>query len=160
MSDFTTPDLFDDNRETVEVAEAGLLHFGGNNKFFGQAVTVTCPDDNSKAVEALKENGEGKVLVIDGFASHRFAFIGDQMAELAVKNNWQGVIVNGCVRDIEILTTMPLAVMGLGSVPRSTLKKGLGERGNAVNCLSLTIEQGDWLYADLNGLVLSKSALL
>ena len=75
MQDFTTPDLFDDHRDTVRTAEAGLNSYGGKDKFFGQAVTVTCPEDNSYAVEVLKQSGKGKVLVIDGFASKKHAFI-------------------------------------------------------------------------------------
>lgn len=157
---FTTPDLFDECRDQVQVPDSGLMHFGGNKKFIGQAVTVTCPDDNSFAVEALKQDGTGKVLVIDGNASKQFAFIGDIMADNAIKNNWAGVIVNACCRDIEILSEMDLAVMALGVTPRSTVKKGKGETGQSVSLLNTTIEQGDWIYGDLNGILISKSSLI
>ena len=158
MDNFTTPDLFDDHRESV--ADSGLRHFGKKTTFSGQAVTVTCPEDNSFAADILHENGKGKILVIDGFASKRFAFIGDIMAERALKNGWEGVVINGCCRDIEILATMDLPVMALGSTPRSTLKRGFGDINQTVTMLSTTIKPNDWLYADVNGLIISPNALL
>ena len=160
MDNFTTPDLFDDHRESVQVADSGLRHFGKKITFSGQAVTVTCPEDNSFAADILHENGKGKILVIDGFASKRFAFIGDIMAERALKNGWEGVVINGCCRDIEILATMDLPVMALGSTPRSTLKRGFGDKNQTVTMLSTTIKPNDWLYADVNGLIISPNALL
>lgn len=160
MKEFTTPDLFDDYRDDVQIAEAGLIHFGGKTKFFGQAVTVTCPEDNSAAVEQLSKPGKGKVLVIDGFASKKFAFIGDIMAGNAITNGWEGVVINGCCRDIEILKDMDLAVMALGVTPRSTLKRGFGDKGQTVSMLSTVIAPNDWLYADVNGLVISKKELV
>lgn len=157
---FSTPDLFDAFREQVQTAESGLHHYGKIRQFCGQALTVTCPEDNSYAVEALKQPGQGKILVIDGFATKKFAFIGDMMAENVINNGWAGVIVNGCCRDIEILAEMNVAVMALGVTPRSTLKRGFGDAGQQISLLSAEINQGDWLYADVNGLVISDKPLL
>ncbi|MDU0355046.1 putative 4-hydroxy-4-methyl-2-oxoglutarate aldolase [Paraglaciecola aquimarina] len=157
--EFTTPDLFDDHRGSVDVAESGLHHYGAKTSFYGQAVTVTCPEDNSKAVEALKTDGTGKILVINGFASKKYAFVGDIMADNAIKNNWQGVVINGCVRDIEILKDMQLGVMALGCVPRSTVKRGVGDTAQNVELLSITVKPNDWLYADVNGLIVSQQPL-
>lgn len=157
---FTTPDLLDAFREQVQASASGLNHYGKITKFYGQAVTVTCPQDNSFAVEALKQPGHGKVLVIDGFASHSYAFIGDIMAENAVKNGWAGVIVNGCCRDIEILAEMDIAVMALGVTPQSTVKRGFGDNGQTVTMVGVDIKPGDWVYADLNGLLISQMSLL
>ncbi|PCC10239.1 putative 4-hydroxy-4-methyl-2-oxoglutarate aldolase [Pseudoalteromonas sp. JB197] len=159
MNKFTTPDLYDEHRDSVQVADSGLQHFGNKTTFSGQVVTVTCPDDNSFAAEILHQNGVGKVLVINGFASKRFAFIGDIMAERALKNGWEGIVINGCCRDIEILATLNLPIMALGSTPRSTLKRGCGENNQAIAMLSVCIEPNDWLYADVNGLIVSKHKL-
>lgn len=160
MQDFTTPDLFDDHRNKVRTAESGLNSYGKKTKFFGEAVTVTCPEDNSYAVEALKQPGKGKVLIIDGFASKKYAFIGDIMATTAINNGWEGVIINGCCRDVEILKTMDIAVMALGVTPRSTLKRGFGDKNQSVSLLGTTISPNDWVYADINGLIISESPLI
>ncbi len=154
-----TPDLFDANRENVQVAKNNLRHFGAKRIFSGRAETAYCPNDNSKAVDLLKTDGKGKILVIDGGGTQDFAFLGDQMAENAVKNGWEAVIIDGCVRDIEILETMPLGVMAIGVIPRSTVKKGEGQSGIQINCQGLRVAPGDYLYADTNGLLLSKGPL-
>ena len=160
MENFTTPDLFDDHRNSVQVADSGLRHFGKKTTFSGQAVTVTCPEDNSFAADVLHQDGKGKVLVIDGFASKRFAFIGDIMAERALQNGWEGVVITGCCRDIEILATMNLPVMAIGSTPRSTLKRGFGDQDQVINMLGTAIAPNDWLYGDVNGLIISKAPLI
>lgn len=160
MQNFTTPDLFDEHSEKVNVAESGLFSYGKKTTFFGQAVTVTCPEDNSYAVEMLKQPGQGKVLVIDGFASKKYAFIGDIMAANAIKNGWEGIIVNGCCRDVEILKTMDLPIMALGVTPRSTFKRGFGDKNQSVNLLSTIIFPNNWLYADVNGLIISDEPLI
>lgn len=155
----STPDLFDDNSELVQVAETGFKQYGAVTQFSGQAVTVACPMDNSMAVEAIKEDGQGKVLVIDAGNNMNYAFLGDIMANNAIKNGWSGIIVNGCIRDIEILRDMNIGVMALGVIPRSTVKKGRGMRDIPVACHGLVIEPGDCLYADENGLLQAKQAI-
>ena len=156
---FSTPDLFDAHRDKVSVSDSGLSHYGGVHCFAGQAYTVTCPEDNSQAVEVLSEAGAGRVLVIDGFGTRHFAFLGDMMAQNAIDHGWAGVIVNGCVRDIEILANMSLGVMALGVTPRSTVKRGFGHKAQPVSMLSMTIHPGDWIYADSNGVLVSAEAL-
>lgn len=160
MSTISTPDLFDENRDNVNVAEMGFTQYGGVKAFCGQAVTVACPMDNSMAVEAIKDNGEGKVLIIDAGQNKNFAFLGDIMADKAINNGWAGIIINGCVRDIEILRDMPLGVTALGVIPRSTVKKGRGLRDIPVALNGLVVEPGDYIYSDENGVIQSKIALL
>ena len=60
---------------------------------YGQISTVFCPDDNSFVREMLSENGHKKILLIDGEKSKNVALLGDNLAALAKKNNWGGVIV-------------------------------------------------------------------
>ncbi len=157
---FSTPDLFDAHRDTVHVSRAGLHHFGGHRSFKGQAVIVNCPEDNSAAVDALTLNGEGKVLIIQGYGTTNYAMLGDLMADKAIQNGWQGVIVNACVRDIEILRSMPLGVMALGVTPRSTIKRGVGSLMDYTAFLNMQIHQNDWIYADENGVLVSDKPLL
>lgn len=157
---FSTPDLFDEYRDSVQAGSNKLTHYGAKRIFMGRAETVYCPKDNSLAVDTLKTDGKGKILVIDGGGNENYAFLGDQMAELAIKNGWEGIIINGCVRDIEILETMNLGVMAIGVIPRSTIKKGQGTANIPVNFQGLQIHPGDYLYADRNGLLLSRTPLL
>jgi len=39
-------------------------------------------------VQALEDDGTGRVLVVDGGGSHRCALLGDNIAEMGYKNGW------------------------------------------------------------------------
>jgi RraA family protein len=85
-------------------------HYGGRPSFSGQIVTLKLFEDNSLVREALADDGNGKVLVIDGGGSLRCALVGDQLAILAHKNHWQGVVVYGCIRDSDDIHDIDLGL--------------------------------------------------
>lgn len=156
----STPDLYDQYGESLQIAEPGWQHYGGIKAFGGKVVTVKAEDDNSKVGELLKSPGDGCVLVVDAGASKRHAFLGDNLAQAGIDNGWQGVIVNGCVRDVDLLLTMLIGVMALGSIPRKTEKRGLGEENITLQFAGVEVEPGDYIYGDLSGIVVSKKMLL
>jgi hypothetical protein len=73
-------------------------------------------------------NGKGKVLVIDGGGSLRCALVGDQLAILAKKNGWEGVVVYGCIRDSGDINGIDIGVRALNTHPQKSIKKGVGDR--------------------------------
>lgn len=77
--------------------------YGGKVSFSGRAETVKCFENNPHVKQALSEAGDRRVLVVDGGASTRCALLGDLLAGSAVKMGWAGIIVNGCIRDSEVL---------------------------------------------------------
>ena len=157
--DFTTPDLCDDFPDS-RVLHAQFRSYGRSASFCGQAVTVKCFEDNSLVKALVQEPGNGKVIVVDGGASLRRALLGDQLAEKACLNGWMGLVINGAVRDVEILATLPLGIFALGSIPLKTDKRDVGLRGVAVEIGGTTVNEGDWIYADASGVVVSSTNLL
>ncbi|MBT8059531.1 MAG: ribonuclease E activity regulator RraA, partial [Gammaproteobacteria bacterium] len=99
--------------------------------------------------------GRGRVLVVDGGGSLRHALLGDLLAANAVENGWQGLLINGCVRDVEILETLDLGVKALNAHPVKTEKRGEGQRDVPVSFAGARIRPGDHLYADANGIVIA-----
>ena len=68
----------------------------------------------------------GKVLVVDGGASmRRLRLMGDLIAESAVKNQWNGVVIYGCVRDVMQLPELDLVCMHWLQFHKSN-RKGIG----------------------------------
>ena len=157
---FTTPDLCDEYGDSIQVALANYRSYGAIEKFYGQLETVKCPDDNSIVKEVLAEKGYKKVLVIDAGNINYASMIGDQIASKAAENKWVGIIVNGYVRDIEVLKNVPIGILAKGSVPRKTIKRGLGDRSADLLFDSVSISSGNWVYADLNGWVVSDKELI
>ncbi|RPG43802.1 MAG: ribonuclease E inhibitor RraA [Gammaproteobacteria bacterium TMED112] len=125
----------------------------------GQVSTVFCPDDNSLVREMLSEDGQQKILFVDGVKSENVALLGDNLVELAKENNWRGIIVNGRIRDAEIISKMDIAVFALGTCPRKSNKNNSGKKDIELLVDELTIKPNDWIYADINGILLSDSEL-
>ena len=125
----------------------------------GQISTVFCPDDNSFVREMLSENGHQKIMFIDGAKSKNVALLGDNLATLALENNWSGIIVNGRIRDAEIISQLDVAIFALGTCPRKSSKKNQGKKNIELSIDGLTIKPGDWVYADINGILISDSEL-
>ena len=153
----TTTDISDELGDNAQVVEPGFNDFGKRRRFSGRISTASCPDDNSQVRAALESPGEDRVLVVDGNASGNCAFLGDQLAALACKNGWSGVVVNGCIRDSEILATIGIGVKALGTHPKKSLKRGLGERDIPVRFGGVEFRPGDYLYADPDGIVVTGS---
>jgi regulator of ribonuclease activity A len=157
---FVTCDLCDDHPEDVRVSEPLFATFGGRDTFGGQIVTVKCHEDNSRVKELLATPGQGRVLVVDGGGSLRCALLGDLIGESAVKNGWEGVIVYGCVRDVDALAGLDLGVQALASIPLKSVRKGVGEVDIAVTFGGVTYRSGEYVYADNNGVIVSAKNLL
>ena len=109
--------------------------------------------------EAVGEEGKGKVLVIDGGGSLRCALVGDQLAILAHKNSWEGLVVYGCIRDSGDINQIDIGVRALNTHPLKSIKKGVGDRSIDVSFGGVTFKPGEWLYADEDGVLVSSSAL-
>lgn len=157
---FTTPDICDDFSDKLHVLEPLFTEFGGKDKFSGEIVTIKCFEDNSLVKQHLGTAGHGKVLVVDGGGSKRCALLGDLLGAMAVQNGWQGVLINGCVRDVEILKGMNLGVRALNSYPLKSNKRNEGQLNVGVRFAGVRIEPGQYLYADENGIVVAGEALI
>jgi len=154
-----TPDLCDEYPDLVQVVEPLMSSFGGRIAFGGEIVTVKCFEDNSLVKEALAKPGAGKVLVVDGGASMRRALMGDMIAEGAVKNGWEGVVIYGCIRDVDIIMELDLGVQAINTVPMKTDKRGEGQLNIPVTFGGVTFKPGAFVYADNNGVIVSPQAL-
>lgn len=158
MTKFITPDLCDEYPE-VEVLEPMFNNYGGREDFGGEVVTIKCHEDNSIVKENVDKPGKGKVMVVDGGGSMRNALLGDMLAEKAAKNGWEGIVIYGCIRDVDVIMETDLGVQALATHPRKTEKKGIGEINVSVKFGGVTIEPGMFIYADNNGVIVSKKEL-
>lgn len=122
-------------------------------------MTLKVFEDNVLVRNQLETKGEGAVLVIDGGGSMRCALVGGNLGQLAQNNGWVGILVNGCVRDVDEINDCDVGVRALGSNPLKSSKKGHGEKNVAVYMGGTLIRDGEWLYADSDGILISKTEL-
>lgn len=129
--------------------------FGGVARFCGPVATVRCFEDNSRVKEAVESPGQGRVLVVDGGSSLRFALLGGNLAQAAANNGWAGIVVEGAVRDAAELKAAQVGIRALALMPRRSIKRNEGERDVPVNIAGVPVRPGNWLYADQDGVVIA-----
>lgn len=158
---FSTADLYDAHEGKVQVAAPLFRSFGAKTQFYGSMVTVKCHEDNTSVREILnKENGQGKVLVVDGGGSLRCALLGDMIAEAAIKNEWEGVIIYGCIRDSVAINSMPIGVKALATHPAKSVKRTAGIVNEVLRFADVSFTPGHFVYSDEDGILLSAEAIL
>jgi len=156
---YNTSLLCDIYADTVDVAEPLLTNFGGRNSFAGEVVTVKCFESVGLIYKTLEENGIGKVLLVDGGGSLRRALINAHIAELAVENGWEGIVVNGCVREVDLLEDLDIGIQAITAIPVGAEDTDIGEVNSPVNFAGVTFLPEDILYADSTGIIISPEPL-
>ena len=154
-----TSELCDLYAEQVDVVEPIFSSFGGVSNFYGKVTTVKCFESNGLIAEVLEENGEGRVLVIDGGGAVRRGLIDVELAQLAVDNGWEGIVVYGAVRQIQQLENLDIGIHALAPIPVSADESVAGESDVPVNFGGVTFFPEDYIYADLTGIILSQEPL-
>ncbi len=154
-----TPDLCDEYPDLVQVLEPMMNNYGAIDAFGGEIVTVKCFEDNSVVKEQVGLPGEGRVMVVDGGGSMRNALLGDMLAEKAAANGWSGLVIYGCIRDVDVIGQTQLGVQAMNTNPRKTDKRGIGDLNVQVTFGGVTFTPGHYVYADNNGVIVSPEKL-
>jgi regulator of ribonuclease activity A len=141
------------------VCEPVFQAFGGARAFSGPIATLKVFEDNTMVREAVNEPGGGRVLVVDGGGSRRCSLFGGNLAVAAASNGWAGLVVDGCVRDVDELAAQPIGVRALAAFPRKS-ERGLhsGQAGVPVIFAGVVFREGEWLCADQDGVVVLSEA--
>ena len=158
-------DLCDANAALIPTGELRVLqpvfqHYGRCGRFSGRVVTMRVFEHNARLRELLEKPGhEGRVLVIDGGGSTRCALIGGTLTELARRGGWAGVVVNGCVRDVDDVNACAIGVRALASSPREPGMEGVTEMHVPVAVGGAGVRGGEWLYADSDGIIVCSKGI-
>jgi len=152
----TTCDISDKLHPDVQYLEPVYKSYGGKTSFSGRIVTVKCYEDNSLVEEALKSNGKNSILVVDAGGSMNCAMLGDKRAADAIKNEWEGILVHGLIRDSATIKGMEIGILALGVCPLKSIKNGVGDSNLIVNFSGITFTPGEYLYADEDGVIVIK----
>ncbi|KAK9692212.1 hypothetical protein RND81_09G248900 [Saponaria officinalis] len=164
MALVTTTEICDSNTQLIETGELRALHpifrmYGRRQTFSGPIITLKVFEDNLLVREFVERKGNGSVLVIDGGGSLRCAILGGNTVQQAQNNGWAGIVVNGCVRDVDEINCCDIGVRALAAHPMKARRKGTGEMQVAVDVAGTRIFDGEWLYADSDGILISRYEL-
>ena len=156
---FFTADLCDNYPEKTEVLGPNFKSFGGNKKFDGEIVTIKLDKNNKILAEYLKNNnGVNKVVVVD-VSERYFAVVGDNLMKFASDNKFEGIIVNGYVRDTVTTKEFNVGLYAKGTCPRKYIPVQEGVIGCNLIVDDVEIQNGDYIYVDSDGIVITKEKI-
>jgi RraA family protein len=128
------------------------MHKGGY--LAGPALTVkTRPGDNLMIHKALTMAQPGDVIVVDAGGDLTNALFGELMVTTAISRGVAGVVLNGAVRDSEMIAAGTFPLYAAGVTHRGPYKDGPGEINVPVAIDGMVIEPGDLVVGDADGLL-------
>ncbi|MFQ8889887.1 MAG: RraA family protein [Bilophila wadsworthia] len=123
----------------------------------GVALTVKArPGDSLMIHKALNMAEEGDVLIVSGGESGR-SLMGELMFRYAASKKLAGIVVDGPIRDADCLRGFPLPVYASGFTPGGPYREGPGEINVPVVCCGQSVEPGDILLGDRDGVIVIPS---
>ena len=121
----------------------------------GPAFTVKCrAGDNLALHAALNLCNEGDVLVVSNEEDNTRALMGEvMMAYLYLQKKVAGIILDGPIRDIDEIGKWDFPVYATGTTPGGPYKEGPGEVNVPIACGGISVEPGDIILADPDGVI-------
>lgn len=132
--------------------DADLHQVVPGSRAAGPARTVLCgQDDNLMVHAAMAEVAPGEVLVLTMPSPRAVALVGDLLATQAQVAGAAAILVDASVRDVEELAEMGLPIWARWVRVRGALKQTAGAINVAVSVGGATINPGDVLVLDADG---------
>jgi RraA family protein len=126
----------------------------GASTVAGPALTVrTCPGDNLLLHRAIDIAEPGDVIVVDAGGDLTTAIMGEIMAAIALRRQVEAIVIDGAIRDAEEIRRMGLPLYAAGVTLRGPYKNGPGEINTTIALGGMTIEPGDLIIADGDGVL-------
>jgi 4-hydroxy-4-methyl-2-oxoglutarate aldolase len=120
----------------------------------GRAFTVKCwPGDGSAFLNAIGDVPPGWVMVIDGGDSERLGCWGGSATLAARQRGIAGVVTNGSVRDMHIISELRFPVFAAGTSVRGGVRHHPGWTGIPIAVGGVPVHHGDLVVADDDGVV-------
>jgi regulator of RNase E activity RraA len=141
-----------DNMQRSYGTSLNPIHPSGT--MVGTAFTVkTRPGDNLMVHKALDMAAPGDVIVVDAGGALDSAIIGELMAGWAKKRGLAGFVIDGAIRDSEILGEGDFPVYASGITHRGPYKDGPGEINVVVSVGGMVVRPGDLITGDHDGVL-------
>ncbi|MEV6638696.1 RraA family protein [Amycolatopsis sp. NPDC051371] len=138
--------------KTTRVLHSAIRARSAQHRIFGPAFTVRCRDDFLGVLQAIESAAPGDVIVVDGGA-REIALGGELFARGALARSLGGIVVDGGYRDMAYVGSCELPLYSRFVTPLSGTASKLGELQVPVTCGGVTVNPGDLVLADGEGLI-------
>lgn len=120
----------------------------------GRAFTVRgSRGDNLAIHQAVARAGEGEILVVGVEGDEEIAHCGDLLVLAAAQRGIGGIILDGSIRDRRAIAELRFPIFHRGTSPRRPTKTVPGQLGIPVRLRGTTVNPGDYVCADDDGVV-------
>ena len=120
----------------------------------GVALTVkTRPGDNLMIHKAIDLAEPGDVIVVDGGGDLTNALVGELMTTTAIRRGVAGFVMNGAIRDLDVIGAGSFPVFAAGVTHRGPYKDGPGEINVPIAIDGMVIHPGDLVVGDADGVL-------
>lgn len=153
--------MLGDAMGSLGVMAPAIRHVAGPARLCGAALPVDAvPGDNLALHRALAHPGApGAVLVMSAGGGGTSGVLGELMARDAVGRAVAGLVVDGYVRDVDVLGAGALPVFARGAHPQRAGKANRGRVGWPVACGGVAVSAGDAVVGDADGVTVVPRAL-
>ena len=121
-------------------------------KLVGRAYTVRYHEDFLTVIKALRDAGAGEVIVIDSQNSRR-ALTGELFPTEARRKGLSGIVIDGFCRDTAAIRELDVPYYARGVNCAAGTTDRLFETQVTINCGGVSVNPGDILFGDDDGLV-------
>jgi RraA family protein len=148
----STPIISDNLDRMPGVVGLRAYHRGGH--LVGSALTVRVrAGDNLAIHQALNIARPGEVIVVDGGGDTSRALVGDIMKAIAESRGVTGFVIDGAIRDSSAFAESDFPCYARAAIHRGPYKTGPGEINVPVSVGGWTVNPGDVVVGDADGIV-------
>lgn len=153
LRQFTVPELCDGFEPGMySTMDYEIQRKVTQKKIVGTALTVKVPAGEGAIVtNALEIVQPGEVIVIAGQGNMRSSYWGDHRSFCGKFQKAEGVVIDGAFRDIEGCEEIGFPIYARGVTPGTAGKSGAGALNVPVCCGGVSVNPGDIIVGDGNG---------
>ncbi len=123
-------------------------------KMLGVALTVKArAGDNLMFHKALNMAGPGDIIVVSNGLDRNRSLMGEIMAIFARNKGISGIVLDGPIRDVDVLSNFEMPIYATGTTPGGPYKLGPGEINVPVSCGGISVNPGDIIVGDDDGVI-------
>ncbi|WP_072803268.1 RraA family protein [Rhodococcoides yunnanense] len=144
-----------DAMDRLGICDAGIVPVWNGARFVGSALPIlTAAGDNAAIIDALEFIRPGDVVVVNGFGHLQRAVIGDNLTQRFAAHGAVGAVVDGCIRDRDIITELRFPMFSRGVTPAGPYKNGPGVIGSSIAVGGIVCNPGDIVAGDSDGVII------